>query len=229
MQDIKPLYSLSEALMREPGYLSELDLRIARLLVAIHSHHSFYSSYPLQGSGGAEVLQLALKTSRLFLDLDQLQSLCPERAGLGSLPGPSKPAAASDLNGVVSEASEETILALEPLYYLDRERLEIGLLQSGLDEKLACHLSLAPAIPARQATQFSHRMSAVTRVVPPPHALTERIVDDIEPQAVLTLASTNRYWQWRIRTGASRSIGVYLQRPHGGGQKVLRSTDSVRY
>ncbi|MHC8298950.1 hypothetical protein [Pseudomonas sp. ZS1P83] len=75
LQDIKPVFSPSEALMREPGYLSELDLRIARLLVAIHSYHSFYSGYPLQGSSGAEVLQLALKTSRLFLDFEQLQPL----------------------------------------------------------------------------------------------------------------------------------------------------------
>lgn len=47
--------------------------------------------------------------------------------------------------------------------------------------------------------QFSHRMSAATRVVSPPHALTERVIDDVEPQAHLTLASyvqRNRRWQY---------------------------------
>ncbi|MHC8412078.1 SNF2-related protein [Pseudomonas sp. Hz4] len=199
LQDIKPVFSPSEALMREPGYLSELDLRIARLLVAIHSYHSFYSGYPLQGSSGAEVLQLALKTSRLFLDFEQLQPLTfgmsrsAQFSWAEQASGSFRPQWHSD------EAPEETILALEPLYYLDRQRMEVGPLLSELDEKLACHLSLAPDIPARQAMQFSHRMSAATRVVSPPHALTERVVDDVEPQAHLTLASyvqRNRRWQY---------------------------------
>ncbi|MFD2883197.1 hypothetical protein ACFS4T_11475 [Pseudomonas lini] len=54
--------------MRQPAYLTEVDLRLIRLVIAVHSHHGFYSDYPLQGSSGAEVLELALKTSRLFLD-----------------------------------------------------------------------------------------------------------------------------------------------------------------
>ncbi|MHC8379906.1 SNF2-related protein [Pseudomonas sp. LB3P14] len=199
LQDIKPVFSPSEALMREPGYLSELDLRIARLLVAIHSYHSFYSGYPLQGSSGAEVLQLALKTSRLFLDFEQLQPLAPgmsrsaQFAWAEQASGSFRPQWHSD------EAPEETILALEPLYYLDRQRMEVGPLLSELNEKLACHLSLAPDIPARQAMQFSHRMSAATRVVSPPHALTERVIDDVEPQAHLTLASylqRNQRWKY---------------------------------
>ncbi|MHC8371330.1 DEAD/DEAH box helicase [Pseudomonas sp. MDT1-85] len=197
LQDIRSVFSPSDALMREPGYLSELDLRIARLLVAVHSSHSHYSGYPLQGSSGAEVLELALKTSRLFLDFEQLQPLALgmkrsaqfvwAEQGNGSF----RPQWRSD------EAPEETILALEPLYYLDRERMEVGPLLSELDNKLARHLSLVPDIPARQAMQFSHRMSAVTRVAPSPHALTERIVDDIEPQAFLTLATTKRYTKWK--------------------------------
>ncbi len=68
LQDIKPVFSLEETLMRQPAYLTEVDLRLIRLVIAVHSHHGFYSDYPLQGSSGAEVLELALKTSRLFLD-----------------------------------------------------------------------------------------------------------------------------------------------------------------
>ncbi|MFJ7106691.1 SNF2-related protein [Pseudomonas sp. NPDC098740] len=197
LQDIKSVFSPSDALMREPGYLSELDLRIARLLVAVHSHHSFYSGYPLQRSSGAEVLQLALKTSRLYLDFEQLQPLVPGKSRSAQFDWTEQASGSFRPQWRSDEAPEETILALEPLYYLDRERMEVGPLLSELDEKLACHLSLAPDIPARQAMQFSHRMSAVTRVVPPPHALTERIVDDVEPQAFLTLASTNRYRNWK--------------------------------
>ena len=197
LREIRSVLSPSEALMREPGYLTELDLRIARLLVAIHSSYSFYSGYPLQGSSGAEVLQLVLKTSKLYLDFENPQPLVAgahrsaQFAWAEQTGGSFRPQWRSE------QACEETILALEPLHYLDREQMEVGLLQTGLDEKLACHLSLVPDIPARQATQFSHRMGAVTRVVPSPHVLTERVVDDIEPQAILTLASARRLKNWK--------------------------------
>ena len=197
LQDIKSMYSLSDMLLRQPGYLSELDLRIARLLVAVHSHHAHYGGYPLQGSSGAELIEMLLRSSRLFLDLEQLQPLTSGMKRTGQFAwaeqanGSFRPQWGSD------EAPVETILALEPLYYLDRERLQVGLLTNELDEKLACHLSLAPDIPARQAMQFSQRMSAATRVAPPPRALTERIIDGIFPQAHLILASGKRYTRWQ--------------------------------
>ncbi|TPG79734.1 DEAD/DEAH box helicase [Pseudomonas arsenicoxydans] len=196
LQDIKSVYSLSDTLIRQPGYLTELDLRIARLLVAVHSHHAYYAGYPLEGSSGAELLEMLLRTSRLFLDLKQPQALTPgmSRAGQFSWAeqanGSFRPQWGSD------NAPVETILALEPLYYLDRERLQVGPLLSELDEKLACHLTLAPDIPARQAMQFSHRMSSATKVSPP-HTLTERVIDDILPQAHLTLVSGKRYTNWK--------------------------------
>jgi len=196
LRDVKPLFSLSDMLMRQPGYLTELDLRIARLLVGMHSHHAYYSGYPLDGSSGAELLEMLLRTSRLFLDFEALQPLIAgarrsaQFAWAEQASGSFRPQWSSD------EASVETVLALEPLYYLDRERQQIGQLFSELDEKLACHLALAPEIPARQAMQFSHRMSVVTQVVPP-HKLTERIIDDVLPKAHLTLASGKRYTRWQ--------------------------------
>ena len=197
LQDIKSMYSLSDTLIRQPGYLTELDLRIARLLVAVHSHHAYYAGYPLEGSSGAELIEMLLRTSRLFLDLQQSQPLTPgvRRAGqfvwAEQANGSFRPQWGSD------EAPVETILALEPLYYLDRERLQIGPLFSEMDEKLACHLSLAPEIPARQAMQFSHRMRAATQVAPPPHTLTERVIEGVFPQAHLVLASGQRYVRWQ--------------------------------
>jgi superfamily II DNA or RNA helicase len=196
LRDVKPLFSLSDMLMRQPGYLTEFDLRIARLLVAMHSHHAYYSGYPLDGSSGAELLEMLLRTSRLFLDFEALR---PLNAG----PGRSAQFAwAEQANGSFrpqwssDEASAETVLALQPLYYLDRERQQIGPLFNEFDEKLACHLALAPEIPARQAMQFSHRMNAATQVAPP-HKLTERIIDDVLPKVRLTLASGKRYTRWQ--------------------------------
>jgi len=195
LRDVKPLYSLSDLLMRQPGYLTEQDLRIARLLVAMHSHHAYYSGYPLEGSSGAELLEMLLRTSRLFLDFQTLQPLTAganrsaQFAWAVQADGSYRPQWTS------AEAPVENVLALEPLYYLDREHRQIGLLLNDLDEKLACHLALAPEIPAQQALQFSHRMSAATKVAPP-HKLTERIVEDVAPQGYLILASGKRYTRW---------------------------------
>ncbi|UZE13923.1 DEAD/DEAH box helicase [Pseudomonas sp. B21-053] len=195
LQDLKPVYSLSEMLLRQPGYLAELDLRIARLLVAIHSHHAYYGGYPLEGSSGAELLEMLLRTARLFLDFEQPPLASgAKRAGrfawAEQANGSFRPQWSSD------EVEPETVLAIEPLYYLDRERLQVGTLFTEQDEKLACHLTLAPDIPARQAMQFSHRMSSATQVAPP-HQLTERVVDDIFPTAHLTLNSGKRYKNWK--------------------------------
>ncbi|MCO8313350.1 DEAD/DEAH box helicase [Pseudomonas mandelii] len=233
LQDIKSVFSPSDALMREPGYLSELDLRIARLLVAVHSSHSHYGGYPLQGSSGAEVLELALKTSRLFLDFEQSQPLALGMKRSAQFVWAEQGNGSFRPQWRSNEAPEETILALEPLYYLDRERMEVGPLLSELDNKLARHLSLVPDIPARQAMQFSHRMSAVTRIAPSPHALTERIVDDIEPQAFLTLATTNRYRNWKYEP-EHRAALAFTYNGHMAADKkstevlVLSGTETQR-
>ncbi|KAA0986908.1 DEAD/DEAH box helicase [Pseudomonas sp. ANT_J12] len=232
LQDIKSVYSLSDTLIRQPGYLTELDLRIARLLVAVHSHHAYYSGYPLEGSSGAELIEMLLRTSRLFLDLDQPQPLTPGMRRTGQFVwaeqanGSFRPQWGSD------EAPVETILALEPLYYMDRERLQVGPLFSEMDEKLACHLSLAPDIPARQAMQFSHRLSAATRGAPAPHALTERVIDGILPQAHLTLASARRYVRWQ-HEAEHRAALVFTYNGHPTSDRnpevlILSGTETQR-
>lgn len=188
LRDIKQLYSMADTLAREPGYLSEQDLRIARLMVASRSH-SFLSGYPLQGRGGAEILELALQTSRLFLDFQQAQPLSA---------GAQRPADfiwAEQANGnyrpqwLSAGRALEAVLPLEPLHYLDRTRGELGVVLHLLDDKLASHLSVAPEIPARQVLQFSHRLSALNKATLAPQALSERLIDDLEPQAYLTLGS----------------------------------------
>ncbi|MCR8930336.1 MULTISPECIES: DEAD/DEAH box helicase [unclassified Pseudomonas] len=195
LRDVKPLYSLSDLLMRQPGYLTEQDLRIARLLVAMHSHHAYYSGYPLEGSSGAELLEMLLRTSRLFLDFQTLQPLTAGASRSAQFAWAEQADGSYRPQWTSAEAPVETVLALEPLYYLDREQRQIGPLLNDLDEKLACHLALAPEIPAHQALQFSHRMSAATKVAPP-HKLTERIVEDVAPQGYLMLVSGQRYTRW---------------------------------
>jgi hypothetical protein len=195
LREVKPMYSLAEMLMRQPGYLSELDLRVARLLVAMHSHHAYYSGYPLEGSSGAELLDMLLRTSRLFLDFEDLRPLVSGAKRTGQFAWAEQADGGFRAQWSSAEAAQETVLALEPLYYLDREQRQIGPLFNELEEKLASHLTLAPDVPARQAMQFSHRMSTATRI-PPPHQLTERVIDDVLPQPQLTLVSGRERSRW---------------------------------
>jgi superfamily II DNA or RNA helicase len=231
LQDVKALYSVSDMLIRQPGYVTELDLRIARLLVAEHSHYAHYAGYPLHGSSGAELLEILLKTKRLFLDFEQMQPFTSGVKRVGRF------AWAEQENGSYcpqwssEEASVETILASEPLYYLDRERMQIGLLTNEFDDKLACHLSLAPDIPAHQSMQFSHRLSAVTRVAPP-HRLVERLIDDVLPQAHLTLASCKRRVHWRFEP-EHRAALVFTYNGHPAIDRnpevsILSGTETLR-
>jgi hypothetical protein len=68
--DIKALYSLDETLSRAPAYMLEVDKRICRLLLLGRAYGRHGSSFPLEGEDGAEILKLALKTERLYLDFD---------------------------------------------------------------------------------------------------------------------------------------------------------------
>ncbi|MHC8305330.1 DEAD/DEAH box helicase [Pseudomonas sp. PB3P13] len=232
LQDIKTMYSVSELLIRQPGYVSELDLRIARLLVAVHSHHAHYGGYPLQGSSGAELLEMLLRTSRLFLDFERPQPLASGARRSGEFSWAEQSSGSFHPQWSSAEAPVETVLAVQPLYYLDRERLQLGLLLNEFEEKLACHLSLAPDIPARQATQFSHRMGAATRVVPAPLTLAEQFVDDVLPQAHLTLASGKKYTRWHYEPEHRAALSfTYDGHPAQNGQPqvlILSGTQTRR-
>ena len=189
LSEIKAVYALDDLLIREPAYLLELDKRIGRLLLLGATYHHYGSSFPLEGYPGAQVVELALKTERLFYDFNPIQALKA---------GPTQTvhfrwSEQSNGNYLPQWQSGDQpfndILALQPLYYLDRTCMAIGQLEHGLDEALARHMCQLPEIPAEQVALFSQRISAVASAVPTPLKLTERIIDDIEPQAYLTLGS----------------------------------------
>ncbi|MBT2341519.1 MULTISPECIES: DEAD/DEAH box helicase [Pseudomonas] len=196
-QDLQAFHALADMLVRMPGFVTDIDMKIGRLLAIGHDFRSPSSNYPLRGRNGAQALALALQSSRLFLAFDPLQPL---------IAGPERPAQffwAEQPNGNYRPQWQshaqvlESVLPLEPLYYLDVARGELGPLAYEMDDGLAGHLCLAPEIPARHAGLFSHRLNALDRQIPPPKELTERVIDDVEPQPVLTLGSYISYSHWR--------------------------------
>lgn len=182
LTDVKPLYSLDEILARPPAYMLELDKRIARLLLRGRSYHYQQSSYPLEGYAGVEILELALSSLRLFFEgFDSGELLRSGSARAAQFGWSERPD--GQYHGQWQSAGHvlNYVLPLEPLYYLDTARMELGLLEHDFDKKLAIHMCHLPYIPARQVAQFSHRIGAVAATVPPPQALTERVIDGVEP------------------------------------------------
>ncbi|WP_350614563.1 DEAD/DEAH box helicase [Pseudomonas sp. HY7a-MNA-CIBAN-0227] len=189
LSDIKSLYSLDETLIRSPAYLLEVDKRIARLLLLGQTYGRYSSSYPLEGEAGAQILELAMKTGRLFYDFDPVQLLTSGPSQVAHFRWVEQPNGDYRPQWHSAEQPLTDVLALKPLYYLDRTRMELGPLEHDMNATLACHMCQLPEIPARDVALFSHRISAVASAIPPPQKLTERVIDDIEPRACLTLGS----------------------------------------
>ena len=191
--EIKALYSLDETLRRAPGYMLEQDRRICRLLLMGRAYGSFGSSFSLKGAEGAQVLQLALDTGRLFIDFESPVALSAGPARFAHFnwaveaDGSYRPQWRND------DVQLHEVLPLQPLHYLNLDNLELGPLEYPMEDALAIHLCDLPAIPAGQIALFSHRISTVAEQIPPPQALTERIIDTLAPQACLTVGSYETY------------------------------------
>lgn len=233
LRDMKAFYQLADMLISLPNFLFDIDQQIGRLLISTQRFHGQMNSYPLRGRNGADVLALALQSCRLFLELEPSQPLragpqksvqfswaeqpsgnyLPQWQGVDQLPG--------------------RILVLEPLHYLDVARQELGRLTYEMDDKLACHLSLAPEVPAHQAALFSHRINAAGLAIPPPKKLTERIIDDIEPRAVLTLGSALNLRHWKS-VPEHRAALTFIYDGHAADDKapteisILSGTETLR-
>lgn len=157
LRDIKSVFAVDEMLIRQPRHLLESDFRIARLLVTARSKN-YYADHPLVGSMGADILERAVQTCRAFLDFDEPPLTIGEvRQGAFSWSKESSGGYRGQWRH--SDGSIAQVIALEPLYYLDRANRKVGRLLHDFDDKTACHITLAPEVPARMATVLSHQIS----------------------------------------------------------------------
>ncbi|MGB3126198.1 MAG: DEAD/DEAH box helicase [Pseudomonas sp.] len=191
--EIKALYSLDEILTRAPGYMLDVDKRISRLLLVGREYGRYGSNFPLEGEDGAEILKLALTTERLFVDFDTQLALNPGSTRVAHFNWAVQPDGSCRPQWLCDDLRLHEVLPLKPLHYLNLDNMELGRLEYEMDDRLAIHLSSLPEIPENQVTLFSHRISAMGASIPPPRALTERVVDTLEPQACLTLGSDETY------------------------------------
>ncbi|MGK9414871.1 SNF2-related protein [Pseudomonas cedrina] len=191
--EIKALYSLDDTLARSPGYMLDVDKRICRLLLLGRAYGRYGSTFPLEGEDGAEIMKLALKTGRLFMEFEAQLPLNPGPKRIARFNWAVQPDGSYRPQWSSDELQLHEILPLKPLYYLNMDTMELGPLEYEMDDRLAIHLSSLPELPANQVALFSHRISAAGTAIPPPRELTERIIDTLEPRARLTLGSDESY------------------------------------
>lgn len=186
----KPYHAFREAPQRQPSFAVPLDLRIARLAYAGNRDYYQSNRFLPNGIEGGELLGLLLETGRVFLDdLDRL----PLRAG------PPRPAqltwqqtpsgAYSPRWETATSAHCEILSSVQPLHYLDSDSGEIGVLQHGLPDRLASHLSNMPIVEPAEADLFGLALRELAPGIPLPTQPRERLIDDLQPTPRLLLGS----------------------------------------
>ncbi len=181
----QPYYGLREAGFRQPNFMQPLDLRIAALATLGRTSGNGFNP---NGENGGEILRLILQTGRAFLSWDQpsLQSGRTRQARFSwneQSDGSFKPGLD------MADTDGQLITTVDPLYYFDRARNELGLVDHGLPMSLARHLLDAPAVPSAQAALFSLTLHEIAPQLPAPAKPVEHQVDDIRPLPHLSLGS----------------------------------------
>lgn len=251
LSGLKGINSILDVLRNPPAYLTDIDTRILRTIATYDATSAYRDTFALTGKHGAELLELALASTRLVASR--------ETPALHA--GPLRDAEfrwVRQDNGNYQgrwyngEQPVARLLTLQPLYYLDLEQHQVGQLRHSLDDGIASQMALAPDIPEDLVVQLSHRLHTLNRQIPTPSAVSEQIIDDILPTAHLILGSheftaystksarMQRQWQHRaalafnydgILVSGKGSDAVRLQggisqriRRHPEAEKTLRQT-----
>lgn len=179
----QPYFTMREASFRQPRFMQPIDLRIAALLnLCAGSGNVFW----LEGPNGGEALRLVLESGCAYLHFERppLQSGLSREARLQW-----HTAANGTLYPSLAPDGVELIERIDPLYYLDKSKGEIGLVDHGLTDTLARHLLDLPEVPAAQATLFSLSLSDIAPKLPAPSKPQEQRIDDLSPRPRLSLGS----------------------------------------
>nr|WP_233631023.1 MULTISPECIES: DEAD/DEAH box helicase [unclassified Pseudomonas] len=181
------IHSLHELLYDPPRYVTQDDLRILRQLMTQNVPYGQERGYALKGREGGDLLQQIAATGRLLVDEGSpLLKLGAERE--------------ADFRWVRLESGQYRglwhcadrpvkVLPLIPLFYLDIEAGEVGILQHSLDPHTAQQLSIAPEVPEHLIVPLSHKLKALNHQLPTPSSVTQEQVNDLQPVAHLTLGS----------------------------------------
>lgn len=197
-------YGFREASFRQPRFMQAMDLRIAAL-VALSRTDGL--GFVLSGENGGETLRLVLETGRAFLGWSQ-PALAPGRSRPARFNWSEQPDGSFQPELSMTEAGE-LLTGVDPLYYIDATRNELGLVDHGLPAPLARHLLSAPSVPSAQAALFSLTLHDIAPQLPAPARPVEHRVDDQLPVPHLALGSHHSV---NYQPGSGRMVGEHQHR-----------------
>lgn len=194
----EPWSNVEAALIKAPKFVSDDDLVILRSLWLGHSRQN-HGHFILRGASGGDVLHKLIATGRLFPALpaegegDSRQTLRPLSMGAARAGRIEWEAQADDrLRPVLrTEPAAAMVLATEPVWYVDAEAGEAGIVELSLPfPQLPDYLSMPP-ISLAEAPLVAAVLREVAPGLPLPPALdTAKVrVIDVEPVPVLALNS----------------------------------------
>ena len=206
----EPWSNVEAALIKAPKFVSDDDLVILRSLWLGHSRQN-HGHFILRGSNGGDVLHKLVATGRLFpadpADGTPRHPLRPLSRGVARAGRIEWETQADDrLRPVLrTEPPAAMVLATEPVWYVDAEAGEAGIVELSLPfPQLPDYLSMPP-ISLAEAPLVAAVLREVAPDLPLPPALdTAKVrVIDVEPVPVLALNSLPM---------SARGLGKHFQR-----------------
>ncbi|MFV3304462.1 SNF2-related protein [Pseudomonas sp. NY15181] len=159
--------------------VTEQDQRILLRALGVTGVQPHANEVILQGSDGAELLELILRDGQLFLELDDPSSQLHA--------GPVLPARLAwhtrdDGYYIASWTTDanpkpQLLTQLIPPWYVDRHALRAGPVHHDLPEGLASYLSSAPPVAPQEAALFGLQLKALAPQAPLPTPVEERRLD----------------------------------------------------
>ncbi|HEY1995800.1 DEAD/DEAH box helicase [Paraburkholderia sp.] len=196
----EPWSNVEAALIKPPKFVSDDDLVILRSLWLGHSREN-HGHFILRGANGGDVLHKLIATGRLFpaQPADSNGAGLPRALSMGaSRPGRIEWEAQDDdrLRPVLrTDPPAAMVLATEPVWYVDAEAGEAGIVELSLPfQQLPDYLSMPP-ISLAEAPLVAAVLREVAPDLPLPPALdSARVrVIDTEPVPVLSLNSLSMF------------------------------------
>jgi superfamily II DNA or RNA helicase len=177
--------NVERALIQPPKFINEDDLVILRLLWAHRSKARYTLDFPLRGRAGEECLNYMLNSGRLLADQHGLQPF-----GLGE-PRPAKLNWRYEQDGSVlpelqSEPRIDATIPLDDIWYLDSERLQIGMLQLDFPASQVAQILAMPALNKAEVPLVASTLAELAPQLPAPAAPELRIID-AAPTPILSL------------------------------------------
>ena len=222
-----PWCNYEQALSRPFGFIDDDDVGILRLLLAQNrSRDTYRGDLTIMGRHGADILSRMVETGRLYAKSFVLR---PLRLGATR---PARIFWRQDERGrFCAQARAEPVanwaLPLNPPWYVDGERLEIGELVFDSPSAVIARILAAPPLNEAEARLATDVLAATAPDVPPPVLEAARTID-VAPVPLLRLGTLEVSAPYKLRQYPANAWGMALDVAQGCfryGETVFAAND----